>query len=135
GDARILLHRAQAPAPAPVASMEPGCDHAPAVSVQREVIEARPAGDELGARAGHRALDRAVALSRPVLFVELLPQSLGALARRRTESLAQPVERLDQDLGVAVAAQLPGDVAIVVVLATPRVVADRVPDQPQGRAD
>ena len=33
------------------------------------------------------------------------------------------------------AAQLPSDVAIVVVLVTPRVVADRAPDQPQGRAD
>ena len=48
--------------------------------------------------------------------------------RGRPESLAQAVQGGDQDLRVAVGAQLPGDIAVVVVLPPPGVVADRVAD-------
>ena len=55
--------------------------------------------------------------------------------RRRPEPLRQAVERFHQDLSVPEAAQSPRHLAVVVVLAAPDVVADLMPNEPQGRAD
>src|SRR5712671_2267913 len=99
--------------------METWGDHPPAVPVEVQLGETGAAGDQLSRGAGHGALDRPVVVSRPVLFIELLAQRLGALAGSGAEALPEAVEGLDQDLGVAMAAQLSGDVPVVIVLAPP----------------
>src|SRR3954468_8049325 len=124
GGARLLPHSAQPLAPAPVAAMETGSDQLPAVSIELQVIEARPAGDQLGGRASHRPLERAVVVGGAGLRLELLARGPGPLLSSRPEPLPQPVDRLHQDLGIAVGAQLAGDVPVVIVLAAPGVVAD-----------
>src|SRR3954467_13865489 len=106
--------------------METGSDQLPAVSIELQVIEARPAGDQLGGRAGHRPLERAVVVGGAVFGPRLLAQGPGPLLSSRPEPLPQPVDRLHQDLGIAVGAQLAGDVPVVIVLAAPGVVADRI---------
>jgi hypothetical protein len=112
--------------------METGSDQLPAVSIELQVIETRPAGDQLGGRAGQRPLERAVVVGGAVLGIELLSEGPGPLLSSRPEPLPQPVERLHQNLGIAVGTQLTGDVPVVIVLAAPGVVADRIADQPQG---
>ena len=44
GDARLLLHGTQAPAPAPVRAMDAGADQVPAVAVEREALDPRSSG-------------------------------------------------------------------------------------------
>ena len=48
-DAGLLLRGAQAPASTPIAAMEPGGDQVPAVAVERQVVEARPASESSAA--------------------------------------------------------------------------------------
>src|SRR3954466_12356445 len=115
--------------------MYAGSDQLPAVAVQGESVDPGAAGGELGGRSGHRPLDGAVVVRSLVLMIELIAQPVEAIPGRRSEALAQPVESLDQDLGVAMRAEQPGDVAVVPVLTAPDVVAQRVTDEAEGGAD
>jgi hypothetical protein len=135
GDAGFLFHRAQSLSPPPVGPMQAGCDQLPAVPLQREELDPGSPGGQLRGGTGHRPLDRAVVVGRPVLFVELPAEGIEATSRRRPEPLTQPIERLDQDLSVPEAAQGPGGLPVVVVLAAPEVVSDRIADEAERRAD
>jgi hypothetical protein len=115
--------------------MQAGRDQLPAVPLEREELDPRSPGGQLGGGTCHRPLDRTVVVGRPVLFVQLPAEGIEATSRRRPEALTQPIERLDQDLGVPEAAQGPGGLPVVVVLTAPDVVSDRIADKSECRAD
>src|SRR5262249_43848045 len=100
-----------------------------------QAADSRAARGQLGRRAGDRPLHRAVVVGGAVLLLQPPAQRFGAPLRGRAEALRQTIERLHQDLGGTEAAQLPRHVAVVVVLAAPDVVADRVAHQAERRAD
>jgi hypothetical protein len=135
GDARLILHAAQSLPPAAVAAVKAGSDQVPAVALEGKRLDSRAAGLELGGRGGYRSFDGAVLMRDAVLSIELTPELVQPVASRRPEALGEPVECLDQDLGVPEAAQASGALAVMVVLETPGVVPDRRPNQPQRRAD
>ena len=135
GDARLLLGGAQALSPTPIGPVKPRPDQLPPIALQRQRIDPAASRRQAGGSFGHRPLDRAIVVGRPVLLLELLPEGIEIALRRRPEPLRQAIERFHQDLSVPEAAQTPRHLPVVVVLATPDVFADLLANEPQGRAD
>src|SRR5262245_37424656 len=115
--------------------MQAGSEQLPAVTLERQRLEAASAGRQGGGRARLRPPERAVLVGSPVPLRELLAEGIEATLRRFTEALRQSVERLDHDLRVSETAQRSRNLTVAVVLASPDFVTELLPDQAQSRAN